>query len=458
VDSGLHYAGGAMKFSIRTALLTVAVLGALTCVLALYVLGRPLAAANSQRIERARDGVENEVHRLRTGASPRHARPASAMFGMRSGYLAQGEAADKIDPLPWPEARAAIQRVLDESAQSGDIASEQSQISGGTLFVAASPTDGHRYAWAAYLMSPPRWTPVLRIVGMLLAVVSFALVISSLFAVVTVQRGASALKASLGALSRNLSAPVPDSPVRELSDVAEGISRLARELADAQKELGQRERLAVLGRVTAGVAHELRNPLALIKLRIDMVRRGGKVAEDVIRELADVGDEVSRLDRLVNDLLTVAGRRLGERSDEDVGELARRRAELMQPVAVEKQISLSVSGSAHAPVDRDALARVVDNLMKNAIEASPTGAAVRVDVSNGDDVVRLRCIDQGDGVPSDRAQELFEPFFTTKPEGVGLGLALSRAIAAGHGGALTYAREGATTVFELTIATKEARA
>lgn len=447
-----------MKFSIRTALLAIAVLGAVTCVLALYVLGRPLAAANRQRVERARDGVENEVHRLRTGVTPRHARAASAMFGMRSGYLAEGETADKIDPLPWPEARAAIQQVLDESAQSGDLASTQVNASGGTLFAAASPTDGHRYAWAAYLMSPPRWTPVLRIVGMLLAVVSFALVLSSLFAVVSVQRGASALKASLGALGRNLSAPVPDSRVRELSDVADGISRLARELAEAQKELGQRERLAVLGRVTAGVAHELRNPLALIKLRIDMVRRGGKVGNDVMRELADVGEEVGRLDRLVNDLLTVAGRRLGERSNEDVGELARRRAELMQPVAVAKQVALSVAGSAHAPIDRDAMSRVIDNLIKNGIEASPTGAAVRVDVSNGADVLRLRCIDHGNGVPSQRAQELFEPFFTTKPEGVGLGLALSRAIAAGHGGALTYSRDGATTVFELTIPTKETHA
>ena len=118
--------------------------------------------------------------------------------------------------------------------------------------------------------------------------------------------------------------------MKELDDVARGIERLAGELAQAQDALAERERLAVLGRVTAGVAHELRNPLAAIKLRVDMAAKSRAVPADVVSNLADVGEEVARLDRLVNDLLTVAGRRTGPRTEIDFGAFSRRRASLMQ--------------------------------------------------------------------------------------------------------------------------------
>ena len=163
-------------------------------------------------------------------------------------------------------------------------------------------------------------------------------------------------------------------------------------------------------------------------------------------------DEAIRLDRLVNDLLTIAGRRLSEQRDLDVGELVRHRAELMKQLAAEKQVAIAVSGSATSRVDPDAIARVIDNVLKNAIDASPPGGEVRVEVASDDRGARLRCSDRGAGVPPEREDELFEPFFTTKPEGVGLGLALSRAIAVAHGGTLTYMREHDSTIFELRLA------
>ena len=101
--------------------------------------------------------------------------------------------------------------------------------------------------------------------------------------------------------------------------------------------------------------------------------------------------------------------------------------------------------------DGDALARALDNVLRNAVEASPLGATVEAVVDADDDRVRVRVADRGEGVPSGRAGEIFEPFFTTKPDGTGLGLAISRAIARAHGGDLTYGRDGTVTRLQLTL-------
>ena len=112
----------------------------------------------------------------------------------------------------------------------------------------------------------------------------------------------------------------------------------------------------------------------------------------------------------------------------------------------------TAGGSASVAADGDAMARALDNLLRNAIEASPDGGTIAATVYDDGAAVRVRVQDTGSGVPAGRVGELFEPFFTTKPEGTGLGLAISRAIARAHGGDVTYAREGDVTRFELSLA------
>jgi len=441
-----------MTFSIRSALLAVAVLGLVTCGFALFALARPLAAANTGRTERARDAVEVEVRRLRLAGPERTTRPTTERgITTRSGFASPDETFESLG-LPWPDAPDALRAALADSQHTDALASDHHEINEGMLFVAIEPTGAKdRYAWAASVMSAPHHTPVLRVVGIALDLVALALAVAAMFAVLVVRRGADALTRCLAVLGRDLSTPVPRSRVRELNSVADGIADLARELARTQNELAERERIAVLGRVTAGVAHELRNPLAVMKLRIDLMRRNPKVPGEITPELDVVVEEIVRLDRLVNDLLTVAGRRLSEQRPLEIGELVRHRVELMRQLAAEQDVAIEVSGSATSRVDPDAIARVIDNVLKNAIEASPAGAVVRIEVGSDDRGASLRCSDRGAGVPPDREDELFEPFFTTKPEGVGLGLALSRAIAAAHGGTLTYMREQDSTIFELRL-------
>src|SRR5205807_2213975 len=103
-------------------------------------------------------------------------------------------------------------------------------------------------------------------------------------------------------------------------------------------------------------------------------------------------------------------------------------------------VEVLAAGSGTAEADPEAVARAIDNVLRNAVEASPPQASVEARVVEVDGVVEVRVEDRGRGVEPARAAELFEPFFTTKADGTGLGLAISRAIARAHGGDLTYAR------------------
>jgi signal transduction histidine kinase len=161
--------------------------------------------------------------------------------------------------------------------------------------------------------------------------------------------------------------------------------------------------------------------------------------------------EIARLDRLVADLLIVAGRALGTRAPVQVGALVRARAEALSPWAALRRVSIAATGTGRAVCDPDALARAVDNVLRNAVEASPEGATVQATVDQVGGVIRVRIADRGPGVPDGRAGEMFEPFFTTKPDGTGLGLAISQAIARAHGGDLTYTRDGGITLLDLTL-------
>ena len=210
----------------------------------------------------------------------------------------------------------------------------------------AAPTPAGAVAWIAYSVKPSAYIGMWRFIIGSLSVATILLVATAISTVVSVRRGATALNASLSALARDLAAPVARPPVPELADLADHIASLAGALASAQAdrerlgaELAQRDRLAALGRVAAGVAHEVRNPLASIKLRVDLGRMRPDTPFQLAGELASVSDEITRLDRLVADLLVVAGRRKGPRASTALGELVEQRVGLLAPWAGERGVS-----------------------------------------------------------------------------------------------------------------------
>ncbi len=206
-----------------------------------------------------------------------------------------------------------------------------------------------------------------------------------------------------------------------------------------EKELQRSERLAALGKMAAGVAHELRNPLSSIKglavlLKSQLAASGGGV------ENADIlVKEVERLNRSIGELLDYAKPGQLEREPTAIDEIIKKTVSLVQVDAESYKISIVQGLAADLPlvhVDRDKLNQVLLNLLLNAIQAMPNGGVltVRAEYDGGMVVISIR--DSGVGIPPENLQRVFDPYFTTKSNGTGLGLALSAKIVEEHGGAI----------------------
>jgi signal transduction histidine kinase len=437
---------------IRHRLLTILLLGAIVSALSVGALARLLTVSTQHRIERAREEVNELLLRLAHEAGALSDPAPGNVVGMRAG-LSDGHTPLSA-PARWrPELERALREGAEASPRTTQVAFAHSNLVLGTVRAA----DG-RIGWAALEVRPLPHLEAWKFTIWLLSFATIVLVATTMRAVVSMQRDANALGASLSNLARDLDSPVARPALRELADVADGITELAKSLAEARREearlaeeLSRNERLAALGRVAAGVAHEVRNPLASIKLRLDLAVAGSQLPDSVRDAIGHASAEILRLDRLVADLLVVAGRSTGPQERLSLSELTRARCEVLRPWAAERHVALRVEGEAWAHAHADSVARAVDNLIRNAVEASSSGDTVAIQISEDESRARVSVRDHGAGVEAQRESELFEPFFTTKPDGTGLGLPLARSIAQAHGGDVRYARVGSETRFELEL-------
>ncbi len=455
-----------MLSSLRRRILVVVAIALASAIGVAFAMQQWVHTTTEQRAARAHESVAAELDRLSqifdAAPTPETRKRGRREFGqLKSGFL-DDALVDEAGPPPIGPAaiEARAQAARDAKERGGVVVLEVTNASGQPVVVAVRALPQGGYVWSAQLVAKAVDQQRLREVVLFLCVAMILLVATSVRTLVVLRRDARSLRASLRELGADLGAPVARPALEELGEIADGVTLLAHDLDAAQKErdrlareLAQKERLAALGRVVAGVAHEVRNPLAAIKLRADLAGESPSLDASVARDLADISREVARLDRLVKDLLVVSGRREPTRADTDLGALARDRAVQLAPWAKERGVAIAVSGEAGAAVEAGAVARALDNLLRNAVEASPEGGAVEVEVAAAEGEARVAVSDAGAGVDEKRRAELFEPFFTTKPDGSGLGLALSRAVAVAHGGSLTYSRDDGRTRFTLTVRT-----
>jgi two-component system sensor histidine kinase PilS (NtrC family) len=222
------------------------------------------------------------------------------------------------------------------------------------------------------------------------------------------------------------------------------------------------ERLAQLGRMAAGLAHEIRNPLSSITGSVQLVHDAPGLGEEDRRLLANVAREVRRLDELVDTMLAVGKPRPPQRAPHDVARIAADVAKLASAGLGESAgVSIEVDapdGEVVVDVDADQLRQVLWNLVKNGVQASRRGQRVRVVVrrdEGGGCTLEVR--DEGQGIAREALGRVFDPFVTTRSQGTGLGLALVRQIAEAHRADLRVeSEEGAGATFRLRFPGREA--
>jgi signal transduction histidine kinase len=229
-----------------------------------------------------------------------------------------------------------------------------------------------------------------------------------------------------------------------------------------QREAGQRERLSSLGRLSTVIAHEVRNPLMIIKGALRTLARDGATAADVRDAATDIDEEIDRLNRLVNDVLDVARPIRFDPAPTDINGVCADAAAAATPEGA-GVVALDLAPNLPTLVtDGERLRTVLVNLVTNAHHAvaDRPGAGVRLQTTPlGGQRVAIFVRDSGSGISDDDLGRIFDPYFTTRRAGTGLGLAIAKNIVEGLGGAITVVSQpGAGTDFRIELGDAPRRA
>jgi signal transduction histidine kinase len=230
--------------------------------------------------------------------------------------------------------------------------------------------------------------------------------------------------------------------VNHLREKERELSRSLQELEEAKAKLTIEEKLAAVGRFSNAIAHEIRNPVAMITSALKTAARHAPDSAES-REMFEIaGSEAARLEKLTTDFLTYARPRTPAKRRNDVADSIAYIADICRPRAAEKGVTISSEAGEElwAEVDGGQLQQALLNLAMNAIEASESNAAVLLRGNRQGGQIRID-VENGNGpIAPEVVNCIFEPFFTTKAAGTGLGLAIARSFALAHGGDLVLAQ------------------
>ncbi len=226
---------------------------------------------------------------------------------------------------------------------------------------------------------------------------------------------------------------------RAKAELESRVADRTRELEAAQQELLRRERLAVLGQLSGGLAHQIRNPLGAITNAAFLLRRAVRDKSDpnAPHAVEIILEEALRANRIITDLLDYARVRAPRAMPTSLTELIRQVLDA-NPMPREVQVRVALADLPLVRMDPEQVRGALDNLVRNAVEAMPSGGTLTItSVADGDEAV-VGVEDTGIGVDPEVEPRLFEPLVTTKTTGLGLGLTTARTLIENQGGTLRY--------------------
>jgi signal transduction histidine kinase len=259
-----------------------------------------------------------------------------------------------------------------------------------------------------------------------------------------------------------LSAIVVNRLASENRRKTERLAEANQNLREAQAEVRRSERLAALGHLSAGLAHEIRNPLGVISASAEVLSKHVSQENEVAREVAGfIRSEVDRSNALVSHFLDFARPSPLQREMNDLSEVVEHALMQLRETLGEASNGLRVekvlSDLPRFSFDSTLIESAVYNLLLNGHEAMPSGGSLRVSTGRDGSTAWIDVADSGMGIASDQLESIFNPFFTTKPRGVGLGLAMVSRYIDNHGGKITVAShpgEGAAFRIHLPLEPK----
>jgi signal transduction histidine kinase len=215
-----------------------------------------------------------------------------------------------------------------------------------------------------------------------------------------------------------------------------------------ERRTRQAERLAELGTLTGGLAHEIKNPLSTVQLNLQLLREDlspeNPAYSRILSRLATVQRETGRLRETLDDFLRYAGKLEVEKKPTELNGLLEELVDFFHPQAQLQKVQLRLKksdGELVANVDPRLIKQTVLNLMLNGMQAMPNGGEMILSLArqNGEAVIDL--IDTGTGIPADAAAKIFDAYYSTKKGGTGLGLAMAKRIVKEHGGDISVTSE-----------------
>ena len=383
--------------------------------------------------------------------------------GLEGGYWLGEDAGLAGHIRPVDDAKAVLSATCANAARAGATRVEQRARGWDLWIVTAVPLprpDAPVVAWSLRrlndLRNPGRFRSNLNLA--LLAATSLLAVGGTLTLAVRLRRQINEITRGIRHLENDLTFRLPR-PAGEIGEIAQAVNRMAAQRLSLESELRRKELLAGLGRLVAGVAHEVRNPLNNIQLSLELLLRDSP-SPGLAKRIRQLQGEADRMEGIVQQLLSLARPETSARTAHSLEAILSRVLSRLGPYGAQRTVGFERDFErdmpevvAHGPH----LEQVFVNLVRNAIEAAPPQSQVRIRIFRNHGQACVSVCDSGRGVPQTEASRVFDPFFSTKVGGVGLGLTISREMVEAHGGSIDFQSSEAGTTVTVRLPLEESR-